>query len=68
MPSLKHSVRVGKKRKGSRKVKSFDAVRRKVAAKGKRNPGAYTARIFWAQGINPRTGKKTKKHPPKKRR
>jgi hypothetical protein len=61
MPSLKKAVRVGKKRKGSKKAKSFDTVRKKAAGKGVKNPAAYTAAIFRAQGVNPRTGKKTKK-------
>jgi hypothetical protein len=29
--------------------------------KGVRNPKAYAAKVFRAQGIDPRTGKKTKK-------
>jgi hypothetical protein len=63
MPSLKHPVRMGKK---GRKKKSWDSVVRGARAKGIKNPKAYAARIFWAQGKNPRTGKKTKKHPPKR--
>jgi hypothetical protein len=56
MPSLEHPVRTGKKKSGAKKKKSWNSV-----VKGVKNPKAYAAKVFRAQGIDPRTGKKTKK-------
>jgi hypothetical protein len=61
MPSLKHPARTGKKKSGAKKKKSWDSVVKGAQGKGVRNPKAYAAKIFRAQGIDPRTGKKTKK-------
>lgn len=61
MPSLKHPVRTGKKKSGAKKKKSWDSVVKGAQGKGVRNPKAYAAKVFRAQGIDPRTGKKTKK-------
>jgi hypothetical protein len=64
MPTLKKAVRLGKKKSGARKKKSWESVVKGAQGKGVKNPKAYAARIFWSQGINPKTGKKSKKHPP----
>ena len=61
MPSLKHPVRTGKKKSGTKKKKSWDSVVKGAQGKGVKNPEAYAAKVFRAQGIDPRTGKKTKK-------
>src|SRR5688500_5292326 len=61
IPSLKHPVRTGKKKSGAKKKKSWDSVVKGAQGKGVKNPKAYAAKVFRAQGIDPRTGKKTKK-------
>jgi hypothetical protein len=61
VPSLKHPVRMGKKKSGAKKKKSWDSVVKGAQGKGVKNPKAYAAKVFRAQGIDPRTGKKTKK-------
>ena len=60
MPSL-NPVRTGKKKSGAKKKKSQDSVVKGAQGKGVKNPKAYAAKVFRAQGIDPRTGKKTKK-------
>lgn len=54
-------MRTGKKKIGAKKKKSWDSVVKGAQGKGVRNPKAYAAKVFRAQGIDPRTGKKTKK-------
>jgi hypothetical protein len=61
MPSLKDPVRMGTKKSGAKKKKSWDSVVKGAQGKGVKNPKAYAAKVFRAQGIDPRTGKKTKK-------
>ena len=51
----------GRKKSGAKKKKSWDSVVNGAQGKGVRNPKAYAAKVFRAQGIDPRTGKKTKK-------
>lgn len=54
-------MRTGKKKSGAKKKKSWDSVVKGAQGKGVKNPKAYAAKVFRAQGIDPRTGKKTKK-------
>jgi hypothetical protein len=61
MPSLKHPVRTGKKKSGAKRKKSWDSVVKGAQGKGVRNPKAYAAKVFRAQGTDPRTGKKPKR-------
>ena len=55
--SLRHSVRVGRKGRGAKKKKTFSSVAKAAQGKGVRNPGAYAASIFRAQGIEPAASK-----------
>ena len=52
MPSLKHPVRTGKKKSGAKKKKSWDSVVKGAQGKGVKNPKAYAAKVFRAQGID----------------
>ena len=45
--------------------KGWEAAVKGAQGKGVKNPKAYAVRIFYSQGTNPMTGKKTKKHPRK---
>jgi hypothetical protein len=54
-------VRTGKKKSGAKKKKSWDSGVKGAQGKGVKIPKAYAAKVFRAQRIDPRTGKKTKK-------
>ena len=61
MPSLKHPVRTGKKKSGAKKKKSWDSVVKGAQGKGVRNPKAYAAKVFRAQGIESKDWKENQK-------